>query len=425
LYLDIAKGAFVRELLQRVPREDRDTRIDSMEISEGNRLAYLSGVGVPAEIWDLTTGRRAGPLEQPVIDAAPLFLGGTMWTVDGELQSILRWDLETGQPRKVALERAEPSTVFVSRASPLGGSVLAATAQPKDGQLVQTNFWSLETGKRIRVANGLPGGFSRDGRLVLLQGVDVRVNAKQELVTSIVANVETGEKTFSFRQPPGATASLSPDGRRVALASGSSLQMIAVPGGDIDWTTTATDSITAVAFSPDRDEFAIATGLTVDVWAWPGPRRVRSTKLTQPVHELAFGARQLLCVMPSDDDYSDTVVTVDLETGATSKPLIPPGGSVYAAALSPDGRWLAIAGDEGITFHRDQQDASTLRLVVGEGDAWMVADAAGRYDSSSPDGSPLFHYVLGNQIVDTAQLKGRSHMGGLLGRVWKGERMPD
>lgn len=429
--LDTATGSFVRELI----RSTNGSRIYALEIAPGNSRAYVSGEERPAEIWDLVSGQKQ-PLEQHVMLAAAVFSGGALWTLDERLRTILRWDLDSGRPRRVQLELRDPPLRFRSRVQSADGSTIAAIVEPESGAPLRTQIWSLVTGKRIREVAGGGMGISRDGRFVLLRGVDVRVDQSHPVgsnrkdVTSIVSEVATGREIFRFRDDSDANVTLSPDGGQLAIVSGRDVRIMGVPAGNAVWRTTFRDRVSDVAYSADGRLLAIASGRSVEIWAWPGPQRVRSATIPATVgsdttFDVEFAGPKLLCSGSSSDGYHDAVLTLDLDAGTWSKPIVPPGGSVYAAALSPDGRWLAVAGYDGIAFSHESDQSSAFRLAITDDSAWMVSDAEGRYDSSDPDRSGAFHWVVGDEVIEIKQLKTRFYADGLLRQIWRREPLHD
>jgi hypothetical protein len=64
-------------------------------------------------------------------------------------------------------------------------------------------------------------------------------------------------------------------------------------------------------------------------------------------------------------------------------------------------------------------------LVSDREGGWTVIDPDGRFDASDPDNTPNLHFVAGNDVIELSQLKQRFYTPGLLGRIWRGEKLPE
>jgi WD40 repeat protein/tetratricopeptide (TPR) repeat protein len=186
---------------------------------EGRRV-ITAGADGTASIWELASGRRLIP---PLKHRAPVFHAsfspdGRRVVTASEDGTAQVWDAATGRP--VGSPLGHTKTVYDAEFSPDGQRVVTASEDKT------ARIWDAETGKPLtpplkhRHKVGL-AVFSPDGRRVLTSADKDRFPQNQTPDepgwTSRVWDATTGQPlTPPF---PGASASFSPDGRRVVTAN--------------------------------------------------------------------------------------------------------------------------------------------------------------------------------------------------------------
>jgi eukaryotic-like serine/threonine-protein kinase len=168
-----------------------------------------------------------------------------------------------------------------------------------------------------------------------------------------------GQRTFRGHTDAVTSVAFSPDGKRLASAAGTALEM--VPGQVKVWDVATgqdlltlrghTAGVTSVAFSPDGKRLASGSqDGTVKVWdAQTG--KVLWTLKGKIVHCVAFSPDGKLL---ASEGPEGTVKLWDPETGKEVRSIVPGEGRnrgyVMGVAFSPDGRQVAaVSGPETVT----------------------------------------------------------------------------
>jgi WD40 repeat protein len=275
------------------------------------------------------------------------------------------------------------------------GKVTALAFSP-DGQRLagaasrQTKLWDLQTGKLIRVLNGDADGpatlmFSRDGRYLAAAGSVVFGSPnKPKRGNVVVWDLNTGEPSFRKKLDDASRGAAFGPGNRLAVARVDRIIHVwdAAEGKE---TLTLRDKLAAgsLAFSPDGTRLAAGIGEAIRVWdAFPLPvspllqergqingtvfRRDGRLLVTCPDHLEVWDTptgKDLLRVEGtsewargafSPDGTRVAVPTAkgvrvcDAATGRDVRALAGDAPQYFGVAFSPDGKFVAAAGENGV-----------------------------------------------------------------------------
>lgn len=319
--------------------------------------------------------------------------------------------LETGE-RKLLIQGAS-----VARYVPTGHLIFA-----RDGVLYAVHFdlnRLTVSGKPVAVLTGVAGdkttgavhfSISNDGTLAYVPG---STTSGLRGLTWVDKN---GNQTpIDIPRGQFNDARISPDGTRVALLQGSS------PSGDVWIYEFARATFTRLTFT---------TTNATPVWSADGkniyyvstdPAKDETTILRKPAdgsHEaesivtiphqaylkaiLPDGETALLDTQRQTNDSN--IVTVSLITTPNTQlptpspatpntqhptpfPLVNTQFMEYAAAVSPDGRWLAYQSNES------GRPEIYVRELVGSGGRWPISTGGGEEPRWSPDGRELYYRI--------------------------------
>jgi serine/threonine-protein kinase len=330
--------------------------------------------------------------------------------------------LATGE-RKSILQGAS-----IARYVPTGHLVFA-----RDGVLYAVGFDPNRltvSGKPVPVLTGVAGdkttgavhfSISNDGTLAYVPG------STTSGVRGLTWIDKNGNQT-EINIPRGQLndVRISPDGTRVALLQGSS------PSGDVWVYEFARATFTRLTFT---------TTNATPVWSADGkyiyyvstdPAKDETTILRKP----ADGSREaegivtiphqayLKAILPDGETAlldterqtnDSNIVTVSLKPVTTPNtqhptpslvqptPLVNTQFMEYAAAVSPDGRWLAYQSNES------GRPEIYVRDIVGSGGRWLISTGGGEEPRWSPDGRELYYRI--NAQLMAVPIGTRSSLG--------------
>ena len=351
---------------------------------------------------------------------AVLFTVGTLDSPDDyENASIEAVILPTGE-RKVVFQGAS-----MARYIPTGHLIFA-----REGVLYAVGFdaGSLATrGKPVAILQGVAGDkttgavhFSTadDGTLAYVPGSTT--SALRKLVWLDQSGAATPVDL------PGAQYNdlrISPDGSRVALLQGSS------GSGDV-WVynfgqktftrlTFTTTNATPVWSADGNNIYYVsidpADRTTIFRKPADGSREAEAVASINPNAYLKWVARDGAWALLDSGEQTNRgdIVRLVLERDGETTPIVQTEFNEYAAALSPDGRWLAYQSSES------GRPQIYVRDMSGSGGRWQVSTAGGEEPHWSPDGSQL--YYRNNDLFMAASVdKGAAFRAGTARNLFSG-----
>jgi serine/threonine-protein kinase len=256
-----------------------------------------------------------------------------------------------------------------------------------------------------------------------------------EETSRVVSWMESSGAVRQLAAKPSAylTPRLSPDGKRLALA-------VAQGGEQNLWIyELANDTMKRLTFDPETQLLPVWTpdGEFVAFRSGSSLAWARSDGSGKLEHLESASLNPLPCSFSPDGkwlafagDDPDTgldlyVAPVERTAGAmrlgTPKALLRQPGGQYAPAISPDGRWVAYSSDESGRAELYVTEFSPDGMA-GKG-KWQVSGEGGIYAAWAGSGRQLFYRSADRHImVETYTTKGDSFLAGKP-RPWTGRRL--
>jgi WD40 repeat protein len=370
--------------------------INSLAFSpDGKRLASGDSRGT-VRIWDIASGAQLHLLapQSSSVMAIAFSPDSRLLARGGDDNTIKLWNLATGA-------ELYNLTIDIPKFHWYGVSSLAFSP---DGKMLASSYhsgvvrlWTVATGTELRQivvspdANDISVAFSPDGKILFTGDT----NAGE----IILWDVNTGEKRHSFKFERVRDFALSFDGSTLAVSSAevcSSYQKLTSEAlsyacGRISlWDTatgqelgafTDTNHILHLSFSPDgRTLLGLSEISTIKLWDIAAKQELRTLRLHSNGQLRAFSQDGKLLAIADNG-----VVSIwELATGAELGVLNPHSGVIFSAVFSPDGKMLAIGGEDFIVklwdVSTDSELASLISLNVSD---WMVLTPDGFFDGSA------------------------------------------
>lgn len=307
---------------------------------DGKWLA-TAGQDAAIRLWDLATGQPGAVLSNHdgQVTAISFSTDGTKIFSAGRDQSIRSWDIASAKQ---------------SARINIPGTVLSLTVTGESNQIVTgsedglVRLWAMPDTPYKHLA-GLPWApaalaVSPDDKFIAVGLADGNTQIIDSASGQVTATLS------SLGHSPNAIA-YSSDGKLLAAAAGRRVTI-----SDVATSThllsfeIESPTATRVAFAPQQARLAVGEfNGAVSVWdfdvaAKTSAKRGVSAPGGQPITGLCYSPdATMIYAVAADGGLASFAVALDKPVYA-----VRPGGPTQALAISPDGRWLALAGSDGI-----------------------------------------------------------------------------
>jgi WD40 repeat protein len=364
--------------------------------SDGTRLAVANDDRT-VTLWDTTTGKELRTIKghQDKVSSLAFSPDGTLLAGASAGNMVTLWDAATGKE----LRTLKGHTGFVrSLAFRSDGTQLAAAGDERT-----VTLWDTATGKVLRTFKGhldvvSSVAFSPDGTRLASASLDCTLKvwdaggdrdarilkgptdpvrtvvfspdgtwlasaAPGDEGTVTLWDAATGQQIRTFKGLGLASLAFSPDGTRLAAATGDGLVKLwnTATGEELRSLFGHTRQVESVAFSPDGTRLASASGdKTVKLWDVATGKEIHTLKgHTHFVTSVVFSSDGRRLASASWDD------SVKLWDAVTGKEIHTFKGGRASVAFSPDGTRLAAPGDGGTVTLWDTATAQELHTLKG------------------------------------------------------------
>jgi uncharacterized caspase-like protein len=223
---------------------------------------------------------------------------------------------------------------------------------------------------------------------------------------------------------PRSYLAFSPDGHWLAVNESSSIAIWDTTTRDWASTIKGAGYVQALAFSPNSKRLATtdSIGHTVDIWDVESSRSVLSIPgQTADVKGLAFSPDGSWLAGAGQDH---TARLWDAASGRELRSFMGHGSQVNAVAFTPDGHWLTSASTDGSVHIWNPSTGSEVALLAtisGSGD-WIAVTPEGLFDGSAEGTQKLVAWRIGNSLYPADRFYASNYTPGLLGRLLSGEK---
>jgi WD40 repeat protein len=356
LLWDVVSGKFIRRLLGH-----QDGVLSVAFSPDGKTLASVSRDNT-IRLWDTNSGKQLEPTlgHQAPIEAIAISPNNKWIARRARDQSIYLWDPATGK-RVRSMERWQVGPVPTNRFT-ISGLAFSFDSKKLWSASEAVRLWGLTTGRELRAfnANGSPFSalsMTHDGR-ILASGTR---NGRILLWTTTDKGIQATElDTPDNSLYPIHSLAISADGKILVSASDRKLQLWDPASGKelrelgrYDW------PIATVALSPDGHALAACSHAIVELWEpTTGSKRWRF-QARQDILSLAFSPDGRTIALGGDDAI---VWFVDVATGKVIFHRPGHRAKISALAFAPDGKTLVSGSWDTTALIWDTADLTRNRL---------------------------------------------------------------
>jgi eukaryotic-like serine/threonine-protein kinase len=362
------------------------------------RLPFLASGGEDGvvRIWETTTGKEVRPLagHKSAIHSIAFNPDGTLLVSAGSNGNLKLWDFEANLKDPKAPQSLTGRTgAILNLAFSPDGRYLAYSGTDKT-----VRIWDVESGIGFITFRGHTGAvesvqFSPDGQRLVscspAQG-EVKVwDLTRHPEFATLAQTRTDVESIAFHEDGRHLVSMTIDGK---------LQVWDAASGMLDAERDLATSAELVepagvlaAFAPGGQRLAArcrGDGSLVGIWDVDGGERVAVCRdHTLAVHCLRFspdGRRLASCACDKSRAGKPHEIKVWDAADGTLLMSLSGRGRLFALAFSPDGRWLAVGGEDGIKVLDGSSgrelvhlagDKSEVTALAFSPDGWRLASA--------------------------------------------------
>ena len=292
--------------------------------------------------WDVDTGKLLNTASIPNFMEAVLSPNGRLIAVGNTLKEAFLWNVSTGESTILAGSRSSDNIV---RFSPNSRTIAMAVSNPDPS----ISIWDVETGALIQTVEGTwPIAYSPDSKRLVTTGNAARV---WDIETGALVHTlggRSGARIYTAYSPDSARiyTAYSPDGKRILTGSSESgIRLWDADTGDQIQTLQAPYSgltIMTPAYHPDGKTISTASQNHVKIWDADTGSLIQTLKQTDnDSHYLPAGGKNIVQSGPN------TLTIWDAATGGRLHTLSPSSVNIYTMTLSPDGKTIAGADENG------------------------------------------------------------------------------
>jgi RNA polymerase sigma factor (sigma-70 family) len=337
-------------------------------------------------VWNVETGEERCQLHGRNGDGNHLALSpdGKTLALAGRNSTVGLWDLTTG--KELATELGSQGAVGAVAVAPDGKQVAVAAS----GGVIR--LWDRATGREVRSFRAHTGHVTAQIDALAFSPDGTRLASSKSGDSARLWDVTTGKEVRAFDGAQGDTvgvsrACYSPDGRKLALATyAPGIQLVDPSSGEVERTIAVEkdvekgSGVNCLSFAPDGN--LLAGGFhTMHVWDAATGKEKWAAENIGTLTSVAFTPDGLQVVTGSWHEIvlwnaaTGQVVYRQARDQARS-------GAVRAVAISPDGRLLAVSGDEERVVLYELATGQRIHEWTGHaGFVWSLAFA--------PDGRSL------------------------------------
>ena len=411
-------------------------RVNSVAFSpDGQRLVSAGAGNEPhageVKVWDAATGTEIRTLvgHAGTVNCTAFSPDGRRLASASSDQTVRVWNIQTGQEQLTF--RGHNEVVWGVAFSPDGLHLASASGRlgaPADNEI---KIWDGQTGQEVSTLRGhslevFCVAFSPDGRRLASGGGDQIVK---------MWDVTTGQEALTLHGHVNKvrTVAFSPDGRRLISASHDRTVRVwdATPGPDAKDVDALTlrehrDPVGGIAYNPADRRLLASAGWdgTIRLWdPWTGkprhamnayPRNARAVAFSPDGQYLAAAGETGIVKVWGTTTWRE-VLDVSLPTRELPATI----------AFSPDGRYLATAGYDFVVTILEMPSGKRIHQLRGH--KWPIHNIAYRPDgrvvaSASSDGTVhLWDVTTGRNLAESPL----RHTGDVLGVAFRpdGERL--